>query len=329
MFRLARIKLTIWYVLIIMMISGMFSAAAYQNLSQEITRGFRQRRIQMMFPIVPQLEEQLIAEVKQRVILELLVTNGIILVTAGALSFFLAGKTLSPIEKMMDEQKRFVSDASHELRTPLTALKTEIEVALRDKKLSLKDAKSQLASNLEEVDKMQVLTNYMLSLNKYENGQIKLPKNMIDLSKIMNKSIAKLSGKIDIKKIILIKEIEKISMKGNEISLEELVVILLDNAIKYSQEGGEVRVGLAQTKDKIVMKFGDKGIGISPEDMPYIFDRFYRANASRNKTNTDGYGIGLAIAKSIAEMHHGRIEVTSKVNQGSSFSVIFKKEAIG
>jgi two-component system, OmpR family, sensor histidine kinase CiaH len=329
MFKSARFKLTFWYVLIIMIISGMFSAAAYQNFSQEIERGFRQRRVQMMIPLIPNLEDDLIAEVKQRLILELLITNGIILLTAGALSYFLAGKTLNPIEKMMEEQKRFVSDASHELRTPLTSLKTEIEVALRDKKMTIIEAKRQLKSNLEEVDKMQVLTNYLLSLNKYQSGQTGLIKKEIKMSEVINKSIVKLKNKLKDKNITITKNIEEVKMWGNEISLEELMVIFLDNAIKYSHKEGEIRVSLNQDSHHIRLTISDNGVGIAESDLPFIFDRFYRAEVSRTKEETEGYGIGLAIAKNIVEMHGGKIEVTSQQGIGSTFSVIFKKEVIG
>ena len=143
MFQSARIKLTLWYVLIIMIISGLFSLAAYNNLSYELARSIRAfRRVQIQLPIFDLREgnfdidsdQRLFDEARARLALELGLTNLIILIISGGASYFLAGKTLAPIEKMMEEQKQFVSDASHELRTPLTAMKTEIEVALREKK---------------------------------------------------------------------------------------------------------------------------------------------------------------------------------------------------
>ncbi|HEY4687029.1 MAG TPA: histidine kinase dimerization/phospho-acceptor domain-containing protein, partial [Candidatus Subteraquimicrobiales bacterium] len=147
MFRSARLKLTAWYLLIIMLISGFFSLIIYNRVVSQLEIGFNQieLRIRHMMPGVNPVAELLLAEqlktAKSRVLFVLFSANGIILILSATAGYFLAGRTLKPIEETLKEQKRFVADASHELRTPLTARKTTLEVALRDKNLSVKEAR--------------------------------------------------------------------------------------------------------------------------------------------------------------------------------------------
>jgi len=212
---------------------------------------------------------------------------------------------------MVDKQKEFVSNASHELRTPLTSLKTEMEVALRDKKLTLKDARSLLSSNLEDVDKIQKLSNYLLKLNRYERDD-RIPFARVDLKEVVTKAAGNFKYKFNL-------SLQKSVVKGSEDSLIDLVMVLLDNAIKYGN-GKKIEV---RTKKGGILEVIDHGMGIAKEDMPHIFERFYRADASRNKNKSESYGLGLSIAKSIVEMHKGTIEVKSKLGQGTTFRVTF------
>jgi two-component system sensor histidine kinase CiaH len=235
------------------------------------------------------IDPEVIQETKMRIALSLFATNIVILGLSAASGYFLAGKTLEPIRKNMEEQKEFIGSASHELRTPLTSLKTEIEVGLRDKKLTVSAAKKILISNLEEVNKMQKLSDYLLRLNRLESGKSAFEKSKVDLRKIVTNAI----GKRNVKS-----ELEKSIVTGSEDALTELVTILLDNAFKYSP----------------------KATGIPKKDLPHIFDRFYRSDRSRTK---DGYGLGLSIAKQIADLHGARIKVESKLGVGSTFKVIF------
>jgi signal transduction histidine kinase len=230
----------------------------------------------------------------------------------------LAGLTLDPISKMVKKQKEFVGNASHELRTPLTSLKTEIEVALRDRKLGLMQAKKILRSNLDDVNSMQRLSNYLLELNRYENSDINLEIKKIDLAEMVARVIKKVEPVAGKKKIKIIAKLQKVKVNGNEDALIELSTILIDNAIKYSGEGKSVEV---KTKSGGVLEVKDFGIGIPKADLPHIFERFYRAESSRSKGKIDGYGLGLSIAKSIVDKLGGKIRVDSKPRQGSTFSV--------
>ena len=302
LFNKARIKLTVAYLIIIMLISLFFSFNIYGIMSRELDRGRRMMRL-------PD-QELMTQEIKKIVTRQLVITNLWILVLSSGAGYFLAGLTLKPIESAMEEQKRFISDASHELRTPLTVIKTETEVTLRDKKLDLKTAKKQLISNLEETEKLKKLTDYLLRINK--NNTEKMEE--VDLREIAKEVILKIKHKINLKG-------ESVKIFANKTAMEELLTILLDNAVKYGGKKIWVRISsLDRGETQIEIK--DDGMGIRESDIPHIFDRFYRADMSRTKNKIEGYGLGLAIAKNIVEAHKGKIEVESEINKGSVFRVI-------
>lgn len=330
MFAKTRFILTGWYLLIIMFISCIFSVGIYRLSTAELERGLRMQRYRIEIPGMPangpflyrQIDPQILGEIKERIIFRLIAVNGGIFLLSAFLGYFLAGRLLHPVEEMVDEQKRFIADASHEIRTPLTSMKTEIEVALRDKKMVLKDAKKLLESNLEEVNKLQEFSNYLLTLSRYQNTSLKLPMENVYVSEFLENAIQKLASITKKKKIIIQKDISNAEIEGNLLSLSELFSILLDNAIKYSQEGGKIILKSIVNRNHVIIQLKDKGIGIKASDIPYIFNRFYRADTSRAKTQIDGYGLGLSIAKSIVEIHNGKISVESIPNEGSTFTVI-------
>src|SRR4030042_6455251 len=171
MFHSARIKLTLWYLLIIMAISVLFSLIIYRVQSNEPERVLlRQRTLIERGGFLrpgfgpPELEPEILEEARRRLMLNLILINLGVLIISGGAAYFLAGRTLEPIEKALENQKRFVADASHELRTPLTTMKTELEVNLRSKGL-VEEAKKILESNLEEVDKLGYLSDKLLRLS--------------------------------------------------------------------------------------------------------------------------------------------------------------------
>src|SRR5258706_3409622 len=306
MFTEARTKLTLYYLLIIMAISIFFSLIIYRGATNEFRRMETVQRLRRPPPAAYVIEPDIVHETETRIAFSLFYINLIIFVIAGVGGYFLAGKTLDPISNMVDEQKEFVGNASHELRTPLTSLKTAIEVALRDKNLNLIQAKKLLISNLEDVNKMQKLSNYLLELNRYESGK-EIPMTNVDLKNIVLKVVGKTKVKTDLKKSVVV---------ANEDAVTELVTILLDNALKYSGKNKNVEI---RTKSGGILEVEDKGIGISKEDLPHIFDRFYRSDKSTTK---NAYGLGLSIAKSIVELHKGTIEVESKLGKGTLFRVV-------
>lgn len=330
MFRQARFKLTGWYLLIIMVISIAFSALIYQLASQEIIRfadsqrNRFERNISDSFPDAAPpgitVDNELINESKQRLLWNLLIINGFILVISGSLSYFLAGQTLLPIQEMTEDQKQFISDASHELRTPITALKTMIEVSLRDPNLSLVDSKKILKDAVSATDQLKNLSNSLLELNRLDKDHLNL--TSVPVKKLIEDSVSKIKPQINRKKINLKLKPIKGNVKVDAQRIEELFVIVLDNAIKYSPKSSTIKFIAAKTKkNNVVFRIIDKGIGISEKDLPHVFSRFYRADNARTKNKTSGYGLGLPIAQKIVNAHCGKIKINSKMNYGTEFII--------
>jgi len=327
MFTKARIKLTAWYLLIIMAISLSFSVIIYRVVTTEFQRRFDtiERRInlreQNMQPLPPPASLGTdLQETRDRVLLFLVYINGVILVLSAVAGYFLAGQTLKPIEKTLEEQKRFTADASHELKTPLTAMQTAIEVSLRDKKLTLASSKKLLKDQLGDVKTLTSLSNYLLTLSRIEN-QNTLPKSRLNLKEILIESVEKIQPLAKAKSIKISKSLQEVYVSANSENLQKLFLVLLDNAVKYTPQKGKVAVSLKKDKKAAVIQVSDTGIGISSKDTPHIFERFYRADSSRTKSQTQGFGLGLSIAKQIVEHHRGLIRVTSTPSKGSTFTV--------
>ena len=316
MFNSARIKLTAWYLLIIMFISIAFSLVIYQGLMSEVRRFSRAQKIR-----IERIDEDIFNEIKQRIIIELGIINIFIFLSSGALGYFLAGKTLRPIQEMVEEQNRFISDASHEFRTPLTALKSSLEVNIRDKNLSVEDAKKIMNESIKDVNDLQRLSDSLLQLSQYEKPQNHINFEIISLKQIINESINKIKP-LAIKKNITIKDdILNVNIKGNKYGLIDLFVILIDNAIKYSKEKSEIIISSKRIKNLVYIKINDKGVGIDKKDIPHLFDRFYRSDKARSKKEIDGYGLGLSIAKKIVDQHGTSIKIESKLKKGTTVVV--------
>lgn len=336
MFKKERLKLTLQYLIIIMSVSVLFSCLVYHLSVQEVARGMRLQIMRSLrendLPperffaspaLPPNFHLKTFEEAKERIATELILINLGILMISGAAGYFLAGKTLFPIAQMLEEQKRFVADASHELRTPLTSIKTETEVALRDEELNVKEAKKILKSNLEEVDKLKSLTDYFLTLSKYQSSiKAGFKFEKVALREAVETAAARLTKPAGKKKIKIKKSLAEVFALANKTSIVELVSILLDNAIKYSPSGKNVILQLTKHGNHAQITVQDFGMGISQEDIPLIFNRFYRASPARTKIEADSYGLGLSIAKSIIELHHGKVSVKSAIGQGSTFSVL-------
>jgi len=338
MFNKARIRLTAWYLLILMSVSIGFSAVIYKVLTLELDRFSRLQRLRIERRLsgdeLPPFEQrlrsnpprifadpELIEETKKRLVFFLTIVNGGIFLISGGLAYFLAGKTLKPIKDMVDEQNQFISDASHELRTPLTSIKSAIEVHLRDKHLGLAEAKKLLKENLTEIDKLQSLSEKLLQLASYQKPNNQKRFEVVSLASIIKSSIQKVKPQAIKKKITINDESQDFELEGDQYALTDLLVILLDNAIKYSPKGKTVTINSSKTDREIIISVSDQGIGISQKDLPHIFDRFYRADLARSKEEASGFGLGLSIAKKIVESHRGKIAVESKLGKGSTFTI--------
>lgn len=322
-FSLAYLKLTAFYVLIIMVISIGFSISLYNITSYELDRGLgRFQELNLPKPIqeLEDLRNQQVDESNTRLKENLFYFNLLIFILSTIASYFFAKKTLKPIEKAMEAQNRFTADASHELRTPLAAMRSEIEVSLRDEKFNLNMSKKLLNSNLEEIAKLETLSSALLKLASTEEN-FKNNFKSVSLEEVITESFEKLEKLADKKNIGFVVKLKDLKTKGDKQSLVELFVILIDNAIKYSPKNSKINIILCQEKKHSVIKIKDHGIGIKALDLPYIFNRFYRSDTSRAKEHVDGYGLGLAIAKQIVDLHLGQITVKSTLGKGTEFIV--------
>ena len=327
MFTKARFKLTGWYLLIIMCISITFSGVIYQMLSHEVARfeqlqRFRIERRLGKSSIPPTLTNpELLEETRQRILLMLILVNAGIFVMAGGFGYILAGRTLTPIKAMVDEQNQFISDASHELRTPLTSLKSNLEVHLRDKALTLADAKKLISLNIDDVNRLQSLADALLQLTQYQKTNGNLVFEKISIQEAVREAVRKVQPLARKKHIILKNNTNDYNVTGNKYGLIDILVILLDNAVKYSPNNMKVIVEASKSDGYIELSVQDFGIGIEIKDIPHIFDRFYRVDSARLNTKAGGYGLGLSIAQKIIDAHHGTINVVSKHGKGSTFTI--------
>lgn len=327
-FKSAYTKLIIFYMAIVMCISLTFSVVLYQMAASELGRGLgRQTRAirDMPLPGFPfsDLERIRLEEINQsshNLEFQLLYFNLIILAAAAAVSHLLTRYTLRPIEESVDRQNRFTADASHELRTPLAAMKAEIEVALRDKQFNVTDAHKILQSNLEEIDKLTILSNALLELARYQDKE-RIDLKSASLPDIIIEAYEKVAVLAEAKEIEFENVLEPVKIKGDAQMLTELFIILLDNAIKYSPNKSKININVFQKDHFAEVVIKDQGMGIKASDMPHIFGRFYRADSSRSKNKVDGYGLGLSIAKQIVDSHKGTIFATSTPGKGSTFTV--------
>jgi len=232
---------------------------------------------------------------------------------------------IARLEVSFRQIRQFSLDASHELRTPLTVMKGETELALRRSRTE-QEYRAVLESSLEEIDRMSRIVDELLFLSRADLGEVRMAKAPVRLDLLLQdvqRHSAVLGGlagegrQVEITSVIL----EPVTVMGDELRLRELVLNLVDNAVKYSHRGGTVELSLARAGSEARLSVRDEGIGIAPEEQARIFDRFYRTEAARAHAKA-GTGLGLSICAWITQAHEGRIEVESKPGVGSTFTVV-------
>lgn len=229
---------------------------------------------------------------------------------------------IARLEKSINKIRQFSGDVSHELRTPLTIIRGEIEVLLR-KDRPKKEYLKTLNSVLEESDRMEKLIDALLFLSRVEAMDRSKGRKIVDLDEVLNMTIKFRSPSASANKISIgTNNINPVQLKGNRELLERMMANILDNAIRYSNQGDHIEIELEQDKNTAKLQIRDTGIGIPEKSLPLIFDRFYVVDPSRSK-ETGGAGLGLSIVKWIAEYHNAEITVDSKVEDGTNFIVTF------
>jgi heavy metal sensor kinase len=229
-------------------------------------------------------------------------------------------RMIARIEESFWHVNRFSADASHELRTPLTVLRGELEAIVQRPDLA-PDVRETIGSALEETERLSKIVESLLAISRLDAGEALMTRERFDFGDLV-------IGTAD--QMRLLAEDKQINMKCNAIChveiegdphrLKQIVVNLLDNAIKYTSEGGEVEISVGAANGNAVLEVSDSGAGIPPESVPYLFDRFYRVDEARSR-QIGGAGLGLSIVKSICTAHEGRVSVVSTEGKGSRFTV--------
>ena len=325
LFQSATLRLTGWYMLILTVLCLLFSTIVYNIGSTELNRqppkgGFGRYEATLGDDLQDYLakeRETRAEEASHRLLINLFMFNVLALSTGGLCAYLLARHTLRPIAQAMESQARFSSDAAHELRTPLSVMQSEIEVALRSKTTSKHDLQATLTSNLEEVARLQALTSRLLLLSQTE--KITVEPTRVD--EAVTGAVNNVVSSAQKKHIAIENSVDKTRALADQAVLADIVTILLDNAIKYSPKKSTIRISNTTKGKTVRLHISDEGRGIHKHDLAHIFDRFYRADTSRTKDETEGHGLGLSIAKRLVTAMNGTIQVQSTPGKGSTFTL--------
>lgn len=324
MFRSATTKLTLWYLLLATCLSLLFSVVVYHLSTEELSEALNNQYNSYVTndhdkDNVPP-PQAVVQRHGQHLMNELIWFNLIVILGASVIGYLLARRTLKPIQEVHQVQMRFTAQASHELRTPLAAMRADTEVALMDEGLPLK-AKRVLKENMKDIERLEQLTRHLLDIARYQNKTVSKPA-ILDLDEIIRSSIKQLSHAARAKHIQYNKSIQPTQTMGEQYGLEQLVTIILDNAIKYSRHNGLVTIDLRADANVAVLIVTDEGIGIPKEDIAHVFEHFYRSdNVKDNKKTVSGYGLGLPLAQEIARAHGGEIHIHSDGKRGTSVRI--------
>ena len=229
-------------------------------------------------------------------------------------------RMIERLDKSFQLATRFAADASHELRTPLTIMRGELESLVKNPALDA-DLAERIGSVLEEAERLTRIIEGLLLVSRLETGEAQMHIDKIDLGEMINGIADQMAPLADDKLLNLHREIAPgVLIEGDEIRLKQVGVNLLDNAFKYTPEGGQVSLSVWAESDLAILTVSDTGMGISNRALPHIFDRFFRAEQARS-SRTSGTGLGLSIVQSIVEAHGGKVLVESREARGAQFRV--------
>jgi len=240
-------------------------------------------------------------------------------------------QSLRPIERSMAHMRRFMADAAHEMRTPLTVIRSRAEVALQQPRTAPEYAEAMRGVEAE-TRRLGRIVDDLLTLARADAGERPLESHRVFLDDIVSDAAGAAGAVAQARGVNLaVDEFEESPVNGDAALLHQLAMLLLDNAVKFTPAGGRVsvRVGVADGCSRLVVE--DNGLGIPADQLPHIFERFYRGDPARSRGSagsaTDGAGLGLAIARWIIDMHRANIEVHSTVDSGTRMTVIFPPAA--
>ena len=321
------------YFLILLTIVGIFNIVIFYSINTN-TMEISTPLIETSFPKdknsygTDELREKIITarnkRASEQITESILILDFLILLAGGIGSFWLARRALEPLEKAHKLQSEFVSNASHEIRTPLAAIQLETEIILKDKTASKDELREVLESNLEEAKSLTAMVKMLLSLSKINE---EIPLSAVNLNETIKARISKFP---DAEKKIKFEDGKEFIVQNNETAIDEIAMILIDNALKYNISKEPIEVKIFRQNRQAVLSVSNFSNEIPQDELNKFFDRFYRCDKVRSCNNhTEGYGLGLAIAKKLAEETHSvilakneRIPKTKKFK--TTFSVLMR-----
>ncbi|GAB6480386.1 HAMP domain-containing sensor histidine kinase [Bacillus cereus] len=240
------------------------------------------------------------------------------------IGFFLAGRALVPIQKSWEKQQQFVSDASHELRTPLAVIQSKTDILFQSPSATIEEKAMDISTISKECRRLSKLVANLLLLARSDSNQIEMDKKTFEMDTLLEEIVDPYKEIASYQEKEMILKVEHgISFMGDRERIHQMMVILLDNAMKYTNEGGHIQIDCTQTNSSIRIRVKDDGIGVKDEDIPKLFNRFYQGDKARSAS--EGAGLGLSIANWIVDKHYGKILVESKWEEGTCFEVILPK----
>ncbi len=317
----ARLALTGIYTATVGIILGLFSYLLYGALMSGIANSLEGNFA------TDAAQQAALKQVTGMLQAQLLTLDGIVLIIVVVAGFFLTSLTLRPLKKSRARERRFLADAAHELRTPLTIMKTDTEVLLRDHSSTLADTKELLRKNIDEIDALTRIAYDLLDLMHAENRKNHVAP--VAVARVLTAVVQKLTPVARVHDVSLVSFLETGSegeqVRGAEETLARIFANTIENAIKYSEPGGEVAVSFRRKGNMLGIEIKDSGIGITAEDLPFITEPFYRANSARSRVS--GSGLGLAIVKETIETYGGKLHIESIFGKGTTVRILLPRIA--
>ncbi|MDD3170941.1 MAG: HAMP domain-containing sensor histidine kinase [Bacilli bacterium] len=259
-------------------------------------------------------------------IIKIYIASAIMMIIAGAFaSIILSMNSIKPIVESLNKQMTFVSDASHELRTPLSIIQSKLENTLTKSEQTVYDVSEDIAVSLKEISRLSKLTTDLLQLAKSDGNREVMNYEVTDIKELIQETSSIFKELAEIQKKEFILNLENVQANVDHNKIVQLLVIILDNALRYTNEGDSITISLTTNNSEFTIDIADTGIGISEETKKKMFERFYREDKARSR-ETGGNGLGLAIAKVIVKDHFGKIFVNHNEPKGTKFTIIIPKK---